>query len=104
VRQILGATFKGWLISDGCWADHELDQRLRCLTHLIRKAQALDEGLEPAAQHFGTDILTVLSTVMAIVYVDRAARQDACPRARVAQRLEHLLGDPRASRPAVDQD
>ncbi len=49
--------------SDGFWAYRDLDQRLRCLAHLIRKAQALEDGLEPAAQRFGTDLLTVIATV-----------------------------------------
>ncbi len=67
-RQVLGETFNGWLISDGFWAYRDLDKRLRCLAHLIRKAQALEDGLEPVAQRFGTDILTVIATVMAAVY------------------------------------
>jgi hypothetical protein len=55
VRQVLGETFNGWLMSDGFWAYRDLDQRLRCLAHLIRKTQALEDGLEPATQRFGTD-------------------------------------------------
>ena len=73
VRQVPGATFDGWLMSDGFWAYRELDQRLRCLAHLIHKAQALEDGLDPAAQRFGSGILTVLATVMAAVYDARGA-------------------------------
>jgi hypothetical protein len=92
VRQVLGETFNGWLMSDGFWAYRELDQRLRCLAHLIRKAQALEDGLEPAAQRFGTDILTVLATVMAAVYDARGAPPPVGTlRARHAPMLNALL-------------
>jgi transposase len=73
VRQVLGETFHAWLMSDGFWAYRGLDRRLRCLAHLIRKAQALEDGLEPAAQAFGTHLLTVIATVIHAVYEARAA-------------------------------
>jgi transposase len=73
VRQVLGETFHAWLMSDGFWAYRDLDQRLRCLAHLIRKAQALEDGLDREAQRFGTQILTVIATVMAAVYDARGA-------------------------------
>jgi hypothetical protein len=92
VRQVLGATFNGWLMSDGFWAYRELDQRRRGLAHLIRKAQALEDGLEPAAQRFGTAILTVLATVMAAVYDARGAPPPVGTlRARHAPMLNALL-------------
>jgi hypothetical protein len=92
VRQVLGATFNGWLMSDGFWAYRELDQRLRCLAHLIRKARTLEDGLEQAAQRFGTDILTVLATVMAAVYDARGAPLPAGTlRARHASMLKARL-------------
>jgi transposase len=77
VRQVLGETFRAWLMSDGFWAYRDLDQRLRCLAHLIRKAQALEDGLEPAAQAFGTHLLTVIATVIHAVYAARAAPRPA---------------------------
>jgi hypothetical protein len=104
VRQVLGETFRGWLMSDGFWAYRELDQRLRCLAHLIGNAQALEDGLDREAQRVGTHVLTVIATVMAAVYDARGAPPPAGGlRARVAQRLGHLLGGPRPSRAAVDQ-
>jgi transposase len=44
VRQALGDAFRGWLMSDGYWAYRDLDQRLRCLAHLIRKARDLPKA------------------------------------------------------------
>jgi glutamate-1-semialdehyde aminotransferase len=79
-------------MSDGFWAYRELDQRRRGLAHLIRKAQALEDGLEPAAQRFGTAILTVLATVMAAVYDARGAPPPVGTlRARHAPMLNALL-------------
>ncbi|NCA73137.1 MAG: IS66 family transposase, partial [Sphingobacteriia bacterium] len=42
VREVRGTAFTGWLMSDGFWAYRDLDQRLRCLAHLIRKAHGLE--------------------------------------------------------------
>ena len=47
VRQVLGDGFRNWLMSDGFWAYRNIDQRLRCLAHLIRKAHGLEDSLEP---------------------------------------------------------
>ena len=94
VRQVLGETFNGWLMSDGFWAYRDLDQRLRCLAHLIRKAQALEDGLEPVAQRFGTHLLTIIATVMAAVYDARGAPPPAGTlRARHAPVLNALLAE-----------
>ncbi|NCA73013.1 MAG: hypothetical protein EOM91_23765 [Sphingobacteriia bacterium] len=72
VREVLGTAFTGWLMSDGFWAYRELDQRLRCLAHLIRKAHGLEESLEHEAQRFGAHLLEVLETVIAAVYEVRS--------------------------------
>jgi hypothetical protein len=68
VREVLGTAFTGWLMSDGFWAYRDLDQRLRGLAHLIRKAHGLEESLEREAQRFGAHLLEVLQTVIAAVY------------------------------------
>lgn len=72
VREVLGTAFTGWLMSDGFWAYRDLDQRLRCLAHLIRKAHGLEESLEREAQRFGAHLLKVLETVIAAVYEVRS--------------------------------
>jgi transposase len=72
VREVLGTAFRGWLMSDGFWAYRDLDQRLRCLAHLIRKAHGLDESLDREAQRFGAHLLRVLETVIAAVYEVRS--------------------------------
>ena len=38
--------FRNWLMSDGYWAYRDIDQRLRCLAHLIRKAHGLEESFD----------------------------------------------------------
>ena len=91
VRQVLGEGFRNWLMSDGYWAYREIDQRLRCLAHLIRKAHGLEEGFDPAAQRFGTHILQVIETVIAAVYDARGAPPDPGLRARHAPLLNDLL-------------
>ena len=70
---MLGDAFRAWLMSDGFWAYRELDQRLRCLAHLIRKAHGLEDSFERPAQQFGTHILQVIETVVAAVYDARGA-------------------------------
>ncbi len=78
-------------MSDGFWAYRDLDQRLRCLAHFIRKAQALEDGLEPAAPRCGTDLITVIATIMAAVY--DAPLPAGAFRARYAQMLNALLDE-----------
>jgi len=68
---MLGSVFNGWLMSDGYWAYRDYEQRLRCLTHLLRKARGLEESLERQAQSFGLALRTCLETVMSAVYAAR---------------------------------
>jgi transposase len=82
VRQVLGDAFRAWLMSDGFWAYRELDQRLRCLARLIRKAHGLEDSFERPAQQFGTHILQVIETVVAAVYDARGAPSAAGLRER----------------------
>jgi hypothetical protein len=75
---ILGPLFNGWLMSDGYWAYRELDNRLRCLAHLQRKARGLQESLDSQGRLFGEAVLKTLAAVMDSVY---AAREGPPPTA-----------------------
>jgi len=92
VQHVLGEHFRNWLMSDGYGAYRDLDQRLRCLAHLIRKAHGLEESLDAQAQQFGRHVLDVIEAVIAAVY---AARGDPAQaeglRARHAPLLNALL-------------
>jgi hypothetical protein len=71
VREVLGETFRNWLMSDGYHVYRDFDQRLRCLAHLIRKAHGLEDGYDREGQRFGNHILQVLETVVDAVYSAR---------------------------------
>jgi transposase len=96
VQRVLGEGFRNWLMSDGYWAYRELDQRLRCLPHVIRKARGLEEGFDSQARELGRHVLDVIATVMQAVYDARGAPPDTGLRARHAPLLngllEHCLG------------
>jgi transposase len=121
LHNVLGTVLNGWLMSDGCWAYRDYDQRLRCLTHLLRKARGLEESLERQAQALRRSAARLpgdghgrplrrarrtardaaaRTTRETAQRADRAfsaahrgqAPEDPCPRARVAQRLGYLLG------------
>lgn len=92
VRHVLGEGFRNWLMSDGYWAYRDLDQRLRCLAHLIRKARGLEECFDQPASAFGTQVLSVIETVIEAVYDARGgAPPPAGLRARHAPVLNALL-------------
>jgi transposase len=61
--EVLTAEFAGWLMSDGLLLYRIFRNRLRCLAHLIRKAQGLYESLTGEAREFGLAALAVLMTV-----------------------------------------
>jgi hypothetical protein len=71
VRRVLGERFNNWLMSDGYWVYRDLDRRLRCLAHLIRKARGLEDGFDQPARRFGTHVLRVIETVIEAVYAAR---------------------------------
>lgn len=60
---VLTAEFAGWVMSDGLLLYRIFRNRLRCLAHLIRKAQGLYESLTGEAREFGQAALAVLMTV-----------------------------------------
>jgi len=65
--------FAGWLMSDGYQVYRKYAKRLRCLAHLVRKAQGLSESLNPEAQAFGEKTLAYLAKFIEEVYRARAA-------------------------------
>jgi transposase len=91
VQQVLGESFRGWLMSDGYWVYREFDQRLRCLPHIIRKARALEEGFDAEGGEFGRHVLDVIATVMQAVYDARGGPPQSELRKRHAPTLEALL-------------
>jgi len=71
LHSALGAVLDGWLMSDGYWAYRDYANRLRCLTHLLRKARGLEESLDGPAQRFGRALREHFEGVMAAVYAAR---------------------------------
>jgi hypothetical protein len=53
LQGLLGTALAGRLMSDGYWAYRDYDSRLRCLTHLVRKARGLEESFDRTARDFG---------------------------------------------------
>jgi hypothetical protein len=91
VQQVLGEAFRGWLMSDGYWAYRDIDQRLRCLPHVIRKARALEEGFDAEGRALGRQVLDVIATVMHVVYEARGGPPPGGLRERHAPMLKGLL-------------
>ena len=84
LHSVLGSVLQGWLMSDGYWAYRDYANRLRCLTHLLRKARGLEESLDGPAQRFGRALRGHIEGVMAAVY---AAREGPLPTTRL--RAQH---------------
>jgi hypothetical protein len=91
LHSVLGRVLHGWLMSDGYWAYRDYDNRLRCLTHLLRKARGLEESLDASARHFGRTLRVHLEAVMAAVYAAREGPPATALRAHHAQALNGLL-------------
>lgn len=77
LRAHIGAVFSGWLMSDGYGAYRHYPHRLRCWTHLMRKARALAETYNPHAQGYGNDPLNAFDRLIEAV---RQARNDKARR------------------------
>jgi transposase len=88
---MLGTVIDGWLMSDGYWAYRDYDNRLRCLTHLLRKARGLEDSLDRRAQRFGTALRTGIEAVMAAVYAAREGPPPIPLREQHAKQLNALL-------------
>ena len=63
--------FSGGLMSDGWQAYRDYGRRLRCWTHLLRKARGLAESCDGEARAFGQLVLDTLKVLMAAVYAAR---------------------------------
>ena len=87
LRSGLGAVIQGGLMSDGDWAYRDYDNRLRCLTHLLRKARGLEESLDGQARGFGMALRCRIEAVRAAVY---AAREGPPPRRLREQHANEL--------------
>jgi len=73
LENLLGADYLGWLMSDGYKIYRRYPNRVRCWAHLLRKAQGLEESLDPVARQFGKQTLALLNTLISAV---REARVD----------------------------
>jgi transposase len=88
---MLGTALDGWLMSDGYWAYRDYDNRLRCLTHLLRKARGLEDSLDRQARDFGKTLRRCLQTVMDAVYAAREGPPPIPLRQQHAKQLNALL-------------
>jgi hypothetical protein len=88
---ILGTALAGWLMSDGYWAYRDYDNRLRCLTHLLRKARGLEDSLDRQGRDFGNALRQCLETVMAAVYAAREGPPPVALRTQHAPQLDALF-------------
>lgn len=88
---VLGTVIDGWLMSDGYWAYRDYDNRLRCLTHLLRKARGLEASLDRKARDFGEALRQCLETVMEAVYAAREGPPPTPLREQHAKELNALL-------------
>ena len=61
LMRVLGDIFSGWLMSDGLKVYRHYSKRLRCHSHLTRKAQGLVESLDKEAKEFGEIALFALT-------------------------------------------
>ena len=88
---MLGTAIEGWLMSDGYWAYRDYDNRLRCLTHLLRKARGLQDSADRPAQRFGTALRNLIEVVMDTVYAAREGPPATPLREQHAKPLNALL-------------
>jgi hypothetical protein len=88
---VLGTVIDGWLMSDGYWAYRDYDNRLRCLSHLLRKARGLEDSLDRQARSFGTALRASIETVMDAVYAAREGPPPIPLREQHAKQLNALL-------------
>jgi transposase len=79
IEKILGTDFSGWIMTDGYQVYRQYTNRLRCWTHLLRKARGLKESLDEKPRAFGVKTYDVLTTLMEAIYQARdAPGEDLC--------------------------
>ena len=71
-KAFLNGNFQGWLMSDGYQAYRHYAKRLRCWTHLWRKAKGLSESQLPDIRAFGLELMALMKTCMEGVYTARS--------------------------------
>ena len=91
VQRVLGESFEHWLMSDGYGVYRAYTRRLRCLAHIVRKANGLGQSLDRDARRFGEHVLKVLETVMDAVYKARGSPPDIPLRETHARMLAELF-------------
>jgi transposase len=74
IRDLIGAAFLGWLVSDGYAAYRSFKKRQRCLAHLLRKGIALAGGLNPVGVNFGDWLLRAMRGLIHAVAEGTGAR------------------------------
>jgi hypothetical protein len=96
VQQILG-NFSGWLMTDGYCVYRSYANRLRCWSHLERKAKALKDSWDKAASTFGTYVAKTFETLRNSVYKmremqpgERAKEMDDCAELQANVSMECL--------------
>jgi len=75
----------------GYWAYRDYENRLRCLTHLLRKARGLEESLDREAQRFGQALRMTIEAIMEAVYAAREGPPSMALREQFAEQLLVLL-------------
>jgi transposase len=62
------AGFKGWIMTDGYHAYRQFENRLRCWSHLERKAKSLEESWDKSAANFGAYAVKTFELLRNSVY------------------------------------
>jgi IS1 family transposase len=70
------AGFKGWIMTDGYHAYRKFENRLRCWSHLERKAKSLEESWDKGAANFGAYAVKTFELLRKHVYKMREIARD----------------------------
>ena len=79
IDNVLGAMFKGTLMSDGYGAYRKFLNRLRCWAHLSRKLQGLAESTDARVAQIAGQLQTRFAALKSAVYAARASPGQAVP-------------------------
>lgn len=82
--------FKGWLMTDGYKAYRQFENRLRCWSHLERKAKALEESWDKNAASFGAYAVQTFELLRQSVYKMREMTPDKREKSQAHSDLERL--------------